>query len=208
MLLKIIYRTVILYLFIVVCYRIMGKKEVGELSIIDLIVSFSISDLAAISIEETDKTIFSSIIPITILVLLEIILSYLTMKSDKIKTLADGNAEVIVDKGKINVGMMKKLRYNLDDLLTQLRKKDIYSLKDVYYAILETDGTLSVSKNVYPLPLIMEGKIDKKTLKNIHKDTNWLYQILKNYNVQLKDVYYAFYDNGKTYIIENKDLIK
>ena len=203
----IIYRTIFLYIFILISYRIMGKKEVGELNIIDLIVSFSIAELASISIESTEKSIFTSIIPITILVLLEILLSYIGMKSDKFRILTDGRPELLINNGKINFKIMKKLRYTIDDLLTQIRSKNIISLKDVKYAVLETDGSLSVFKDDnYPLPLIINGKIDYSTLKNIGKNKYWLYKILEDKKVSLKNIFYAIYYNNLVYIITFKDV--
>jgi len=185
----------------------MGKKEVGELNIIDLIVSFSIAELASISIESTEKSIFTSIIPITILVLLEILLSYIGMKSDKFRVLTDGKPELLINNGKIDFKIMKKLRYTIDDLLTQIRSKNIISLKDVKYAVLETDGSLSVFKDDnYPLPLIINGKIDYVTLKNIGKNKYWLYKILEDKKVSLKNIFYAFYSNNLVYIITFKDV--
>lgn len=201
----IIYRTIILYVFILICYRIMGKKEVGELNIIDLIVSFSIAELASISIEATDKSIFTSIIPISILVILEIVLSFLEMKSDKIKTITEGNPELVIKNGKINMSIMKKLRYTLDDLLTQLRKKNIVSLEKIKYATLETDGTLSTTDE-YPLPIIMDGKINAQALKDIRKNKAWVYNLLDSNNLYLHDIFYAFYSSKGTYIITYKDL--
>ncbi len=208
MYLKIAFRTVFLYIYILISYRIMGKKEVGELNIIDLIVSFSIAELASISIEGVDKSIFTSILPITILVILEILLSYIGLKSDKFRNLTDGKPEVVISNGKINYKKMNRLRYTIDDLLTQIRKKDITSLKDVKYAVLETDGSLSVFKDKnYPLPLIINGKIDKTTLNNIGRDKYWLDKIIKNRNILLKDIFYAFYSDNLVYIITKKDIL-
>ncbi len=203
---KVGFRTIILYFFIVICYRIMGKKEVGQLGIIDLIVSFSIAELASLSIENIDKSIFISILPITILVILEMLLSFISLKSASFRKTIDGNPEIIIKDGKINKSIMKKLRYTLDDLLTQLRGKNISSLENVKYATLETDGSLSITNN-YPMPLITNGKIDNDTLNYINKDIDWLYDILKTYNVTLDNVFYAFYTNNKTYIIKNDELL-
>ena len=201
------YRTIILYILIVICYRIMGKKEVGELSIIDLIVSFSIAELASISIEEPDKSIFASILPITILVVLEITISYIGMKSDKFRKMTDGNPSVIINDGKINYSVMKKLRYTLDDLLTQIRQKSIKSIEEVKYAVLETDGELSIFKDEnYPMPLIVDGKVDMETLKNINKNEMWIDEILKSKNLKLEDIYYAFYRDNNTFIIKKDEL--
>ena len=208
MYLTIAFRTALLYAFIVFCYRIMGKKEVGELGIIDLIVSFSIAELAAISIEEPDKSIFTSILPITILVCLEMLLSFISLKSDKFRSLTEGKPSLIINKGKVNFKIMNKLRYTLDDLLTQLREKDVRNIEDVKYAVLETDGELSVFKdNEYPMPLICDGIIDEETLKAINKDYVWIHDLLVKNNITLDDVFYAFYTNDKTYIIKKDELV-
>lgn len=201
------YRTVILYILIVICYRIMGKKEVGELSIVDLIVSFSIAELASISIEEPNKSIFASILPIIILVVIEMTISYIGMKCDKFRKIVDGTPSIIINDGKINFKIMKKLRYTLDDLLTQIREKSIKSIEDVKYAVLETDGELSVFKDSnYPMPLIVDGIVDEETLVNINKDRIWIDEILKSKNLKIEDVYYAFYRDNNTYIIKKDEL--
>ena len=201
------YRTVILYILIVICYRIMGKKEVGELSIVDLIVSFSIAELASISIEEPNKSIFASILPIIILVVIEMTISYIGMKCDKFRKIVDGTPYIIINDGKINFKIMKKLRYTLDDLLTQIREKSIKSIEDVKYAVLETDGELSVFKDSnYPMPLIVDGIVDEETLVNINKDRIWIDEILKSRNLKIEDVYYAFYRDNNTYIIKKDEL--
>ena len=103
MYLNLIYKTTILYFYIVLSYRLMGKKEVGQLGIIDLIVSVLIAEIAAMSIEDNTKSIFISIVPITILVIIQISLSYISLKNAKIRKLIDGNPRVIINKGKINL---------------------------------------------------------------------------------------------------------
>ncbi len=208
MYLNIILKTIILYFFIVLVYRIMGKKEVGKLSIIDLIVSILIAELAAISIEQYDSSILVSLIPITCLVLIEIIFGYVGLKNSKIKKLIEGSPIVIIKDGKLNFESMKKLRYSLDDLISQLREQGIKSIEEVNYAVLENNGKLSVFNNdtEYPLPIIMDGEIDKQVLKDINKDEKWVYSILKNKNLKLNDVFYAFYTKNKTYIIKKEEL--
>ena len=143
-LLIVLVKTLFFYWMIVLVYRFMGKREVGELSIVDLIVSVLIAELAAMSIEQYDKSIFLSLIPMIVLVLLQIILAKLSLKHPHLRTLLDGNPSIIIEKGKVNYKELVKQRYNLEDLLTQLRAREIKSLEEVDYAILETSGKLSV----------------------------------------------------------------
>ena len=113
----VIIRTIFFYLFIFLIYRIMGKREVGQLSITDLVVSLLIAELTVISIEDYEKSMLYSLIPIIVLVLLQCILSYLSLKKPKFRIFLEGNPSVIIKGGKINYNEMLKQRYNLDDLL-------------------------------------------------------------------------------------------
>lgn len=132
-----------MYFFIILVYRIMGKKEVGQLSIVDLIVSILIAELVALAIE-AKKNIFYSIIPISLLVVIQILMSYISLKSVKFRYLVDGKPTVIIKNGKLNFTEMSKIRYSLDDLITQLRLQGIKSIEKIKYAILENNGSLSV----------------------------------------------------------------
>ncbi|MBE6149160.1 MAG: DUF421 domain-containing protein [Firmicutes bacterium] len=203
MYINLILRTIILYFYIVLCYRIMGKKEVGKLSIIDLIVSILIAEIAAMSIEE-ENSLLMSIIPILVLVIIQILLSYITMKNSNIRKFIDGTPKVIINKGKVNFKQMQSLRYTLDDLVSQLREQGVKNIEEVKYAILENNGKLSVFTDdfTYPLPIIVDGIIDYDTIKNMKKDINWVNNILNKNKVKLEEVFYAFYTHDKTYIIK------
>lgn len=209
MYITLVIKTFILYFFIVLVYRIMGKKEVGELSIIDLIVTILIAELAAISIENYKSSILISILPIVVLVIIQISLSYLSIKSNGIRNFIDGKPSVIIKNGKINFSLMNKIRYSLDDLLSQLRDKEIRSLDEVEYAVLENSGTLSVFKSGkdYPMPLILDGQIDYDTLNEINKTESWLYSLLKKKTLLVEDIFYAFYKNSQLYIIKKSEVI-
>ena len=189
----------------------MGKREVGELGIIDLIISILIAELVAISLEDTTKSIWLVITPIILLVVLQIGSAFASLKSKKVREVFDGKPSVMISNGKINIKEMLKQRYNLDDLLTQLREQSIKSIGEVEYAILETSGKLSVfekettRKSTFPLPIIIEGKIEYDTLKLLNKDIKWLRDHL---SVDIEDVFYGFYKNESIYIIKNNDLDK
>ena len=203
-----ILKTVVLYVFIIVVYRIMGKKEVGKLSIVDLIVSILIAELAAISIEETDRSILTSLIPIAVLVIIQVLLGFISLKNFKLRKLIDGDPKVIIKNGKVNFKEMTKLRYTLDDLISQLREQQVKSIEEVDYAVLENNGKLSVFKGCkdYPLPIIVDGNIDYQVLKDMKKDESWINKILEENKLQLQDVFYAFYSKKKTFIIKHDDL--
>ena len=203
-----ILKTIILYFYIVFCYRLMGKKEVGKLSIIDLIVSVLIAELAAMCIEETDRSIFISIVPIIVLVLIQILLSYISLKNTSVRNFIDGTPKTIINNGKIEFKQMQKLRYSLDDLISQLREQGVKNIEEVKYAILENNGKLSVftDNNIYPMPIILDGVIDYDTIKNMNKNIDWVYKILNKNKLKLEDVFYAFYTKEKAYIIKKSEV--
>ena len=166
-LLQAIYRTIFFYFFIVFAYRIMGKREIGQLGIIDLIVSILMAELIAISIENINDPIYLTVIPIILLVLLEIVLGYISVKSKVFRNVMGGKPSLIINHGKLNYKEMIKQRYTLDDLLLSLRQQSIKSIEDVEYAFLEPNGKLSIFKynflrikSDYPMPLILDGNID------------------------------------------------
>lgn len=207
----VLFRTLLFYVIITVVYRFMGKREVGELSIMDLIVSILIAELAAISIDKYKSNLLITIIPICVLVLVQIVIAKISLKNPNVREKIEGVPSVIVNRGKINFKEMLKQRYNLDDLLTQLREKGIRSIDEVDYAILETSGKLSVfekgnNKN-YPLPVILDGEIDYETLAQIKKNEQWLDKVLKERNLVLDNVFYAFYKDKNLFIIE-KETVK
>ena len=205
-------KSLFFYLLITIVYRLMGKREIGELSIMDFIVSIFIAELAAISIENYNDSMFLSIIPIGVLVALQIITSKISFKSEKVRSVIDGNPSVIINRGKINFGEMLKQRYNLDDLLTQLRAKSIKSIEEVDYAILETSGKLSIFKKdddknrTYPLQVIIDGKVQEDVLIQINKSIGWLEENLKREGYLLEDIFYGFYRNKRLFLIRNENI--
>lgn len=209
MYITIIFKTAFIYFFIMLVYRIMGKKEVGQLSIVDLIVTILIAELAAISIEDENASILVSIVPILVLLIIQISLSFTSLKSKKFRRFIDGNPTVIIKDGKVLFSVMQKLRYSLDDLILQLREQQISSIEEVRYAVLENNGKLSIfdKKSSYPMPIILDGVVDENVLKDLNKDKKWVYKILKEENISLNNVFYAFYAKGKTFIIRKKDLL-
>lgn len=208
-----VFRTLFFYFFVTIGYRIMGKREVGQLGVIDLIVSILIAELVAISIENINDSILLTICPIAILVGIEILFAYLSMKSRIFRTFFGGKTSLIINKGKINYKEMVKQRYNLDDLLLSLRQASIKSIDEVEYAFLESNGKLSIFKynflktpSSYPIALIIDGVVQEATLKNIHRSKWWLNKYLKDQNTTLPNVFYAFYKNKKVYIIKHSDI--
>lgn len=204
-----ILRTVFFYFFIMFAYRIMGKREVGQLGIIDLIVSILIAEMVAISIENYNDSIWLTIVPIILLVFLEITFAYITVKSRKFNRIFGGKPTIIINKGKLIYNNLLSQRYSLDDLLLQLRQKSISSIEDVEYAFLEPNGKLSIfkygalkMKKTIPLPVIIEGVVQCETLKELNRTEEWLKNILKQNNLEAENVFYAVCKNNHIYLIK------
>ncbi len=209
----VLFRTIFFYFFVLLAYRIMGKREIGQLGVIDLIVSILIAELVAISIEETESSIYLTIIPIGMLVVLEVLFAFISIKSKRFRTIFDGKPSLIICNGKINYKEMIKQRYSLDDLLVSLRQKGIKDIETVEYAFLEPNGKLSIFKynlfkikSSYPMALILDGFVQKSALKHIKKTESWLKAELANKNLTYNDIFYAFYKNKKVYIIKKTEV--
>jgi uncharacterized membrane protein YcaP (DUF421 family) len=190
----------------------MGKREIGELSILDLIVFVMIAEMAVVAIENPKKSIFETLVPMFLLMIVQISLANVSLKSKKFRDLVDGQPTVIINKGKIDEHAMRKQRYNFDDLMTQLREKDIRSIADVEFAILESSGSLSViekqmNNNGDPkdgditIPIIIDGAIEEDNLKRINKTNLWLRQELKKLGYKdVKKISFCSYENGKFFV--------
>jgi uncharacterized membrane protein YcaP (DUF421 family) len=208
----IIFRTIFLYILILTIFRLMGKREIGELSILDLVVFIMIGEMAVVAIEKPKNPLLHTVIPMVLLMFIQIILSILSLKSKKFRTLVDGKPSIIINRGKIDEVAMRKQRYNFDDLMTQLREKDIRSIADVEFAILESSGSLSVieklkdsqhepKKGDITVPLILDGAIEGDNLQRINKTNLWLRQELKKRGYRdIKKISFCSYENGKFFI--------
>ena len=208
----ILFRSTMFFLLIATLFRLMGKRQVAELSIMDLVVSIFMAQIASIAIENYDDSIFHSLIPIATLVALQLLTSFLELKSNKARKIIDGKISLIINKGKIDFEEMAKQRYNLDDLLVELRSKEIKSIEEVDYAILETNGDLSIFKlqddttRTYPLPVIIDGKLQEDTLIQIGKSNTWLKEELEKDNLEIEEIFYAFYKNKNLFIIKQENI--
>lgn len=210
----ILFRTFFFYILITLIYRFMGKREIGQLGIVDLIVSILIAEFAAVSIEQKEEPLLMFVLPVILLLVIQVVMSYISLKSNKIRNLFDGNPSVIINRGQINFKEMVKQRYNMEDLLTQLREKGIRSIEEIDYAVLESSGNLSVFKKnsrllgEYPLPVILDGVIDYDTLRQIDINEEWIIRYLKKEDLGISDIFYAFYRNKNLFIIKKSDLRK
>jgi uncharacterized membrane protein YcaP (DUF421 family) len=217
-------RTFILYALLVIALRTMGKRVVGQLQPFELATIILISNLAAVPMEDVDIPILSGIIPILILVVSQFTLSYMAFRSNKARAIICGTPSIVVRNGKIVEKELEKLRYNINDLLEQLRVKDFSNIADVEFAILEPNGQLSVIPKSQkrpicpedlqiqtkyeglPIPLILDGEASSTNLSVANLDTQWLMGELAKFNItSLDDVLFASLDTSGNLFIQTKD---
>ncbi len=201
-------KTLIFYFFLLLILKIMGKREIGKVSTFDIVVFFVISELFSLSLNDPNGSILHSVIPITIIVILQLLTAFLALKIPSIRMFMEGELTFIIYKGKINIKEMKKQRYNIDDLMSQLRLKSIQYPSEVEFAILEDNGTLNIIKKSDctlkdPSPLISDGVVNKSVLKRLNLSKNLLIDMLnKEGYYNLKDIFICLLRNDNSlYVI-------
>ena len=206
----IVVRTIILYFVLLIVMRIMGKRELGQLSPFDFVVSILVAELAAIPMQDDKIPLYHGIVPIITLVSLQIGLSYITMRSEGVRRVINGSPAILIRNGQIQYEEMCKNRCNVNDLMIHLRQKNIFDAADVEFAILEPSGKLSVMPKSQhrpvtpedlsiatnyeglPVPLIVDGKIHKRSLKEVKLDEKWLFSELEKQGIiSVNDVLFA-----------------
>lgn len=204
---NIIIRTLIGFFSFFILMRFMGKREVGQLSLFDLIIILSMADLMVLGIDGFEDDIFYSLIPMVIVAIIQIVIALVSLKFAKIRNIVDGKSSYIIINGQVDINEMKKQRYNMDDLYTQLRSEGIKSIQEVEIAVLETSGKLSSFKKKEDidasLPVIVSGKIDYIILKNLGKNEDWLLKELSKKGYALNKILGACIINNKLDIVKS-----
>lgn len=207
-------RAIVLYLIVLIVMRLMGKRQIGELQPFELAISIMIADLASVPMSELGIPLTNGIIPILGLLVMDLLISWLNMKSINFRKIVCGKPSILIYRGKIDEKQLKKERFTINELQERLRGNDIFDIADVEYAILETNGEISVitkpeKKNLtpedmgikaeyegIPYDLVVEGKVMHENLKTIGKNEKWLDKELDKFNTKSKDVLIATI-NGK-----------
>ena len=221
----ILIRTVILYSLVVIIMRIMGKRQIGELQPFELVITIMISDLASLPMQDTRIPLIHGVIPIITLLFLEIIISVLQLKSETARLVISGKPSILINKGQIDISIMRNQRLNINDLMEEIRLKGYYNLEDIEFAILETSGQLSIitktelanatkkdinikcSQDTIPITLILDGKINYKNLKISGRDEKWLLSTIHSKNIASPSkIFIALVDSkGKFYMQTYKE---
>lgn len=214
-----IIRTALLYVLIIVAVRLMGKRQISDLQTSELVVTMLISDIASIAVENTAQPLLSGVIPMTVLVILEIVLSAVMIKNSKVRKAICGKPIIVINDGKIQQTELKRLRMSVEDLSEELRQQGVFSFKDVAYAIVETNGKTSVMKkanrdvptlddlNIKPKSndieavIINDGSLSQFSMQLCSIDDNFVYKTLKKEGVKLEEVFIMTANRSKEYTI-------
>ena len=206
-------RSIVLYIAVLISMRIMGKGEIAEMNCFDLVITLLIAEVASLPMENNDIPMINGIAALTGLVAMQTIISFLSLKFRKVSIVLSGKPSILINKGEIDYKELKKERVSINELLEQLRIQGYF----IQYAILETDGSLSIvptsnynstpSRPFYhlPIPLILDGCVIKENLKQINKDEAWLDSILKSHEIKkAKEVLLCILDEYDKILIQKK----
>lgn len=209
-----VYRTLILYIVVIISIRLMGKRQIGDMQPGELVVTLLISEIAAMPLQDTDQPLLYGISAIATLVTLEIAISILSLKSFFIRKLLSGKSVVLIKDGIIDIKQLKKVRLTVLDLVELLRGQQIFDISTVAFAVLETGGNLSVllkaghqpatakdvgAKNdpaLLPLPVISDGKLLYESVRALGLKNTYIYKRLREKGLSIHDIMLMTLDRG------------
>ena len=217
------FRSIVLYIIVLIVMRLMGKREIGQLQPFELAISIMIADLASIPMTDTGVPIFNGIIPILGLLIMHLIISLINLKSSRAREIICGRPSILIYRGKINEKNLRKERFTINELEERLRGNNVINLGDVEYAILETSGQVTVIQkpdkrntipqdfNIMPeyegIPydLVVDGRIMTENLKEIGKNYNWLKKQVEKFNMKPEEALVVTIDGKGQIFCQRKE---
>ncbi len=216
-------RTIILYVIIIFAIKLMGKRQISDLQTSELVITILISNIAAVPMQNTEQPLLTGVVPIGVLVCCEIFVSFLMLKNSNIRKLICGKPIVVINEGEVQQDSLKYLRLSVEDLFEQLRQLDIFSLEDVWVAIMETNGKISVLKRSEKQPpdaatlgitvpkstidtvVISDGVICDFSLSFCGLNREWLKGVVEGQNINIKDIFIMTANKSKQFNIIKKE---
>ncbi len=216
-------RSILLYIIVLIVMRVMGKREIGQLQPFELAISIMIADLASIPMADVGIPISNGIIPILGLLVMHLIISFMNIKSMKIRGVVCGKPSILIYRGKIDEKALKKERFTLNELQERLRGNNVFNLGDVEYAILETSGQITVIQKPnkrttipedfdimpeyegIPYDLVVDGKIMYENLKQIGKNEIWLEKQVEKFKMKPEEALIVTYDGKGQIFCQKKE---
>ena len=220
---SVIVRTLILYVTVTVAIRLMGKRQIGDMQPSELVITLLISEIAAIPLQDKDQPVLSGIVAVFLLVILEIGVSALALKSFFVRKLLSGKSVVLIKNGTLDFKALRDVRLTTLDLIELLRGQNVFSIEDVNFAVLEANGNLSVlpkgkkqpalaedlkikdKPDALPLPVISDGKIISESLDALAITRGDVYKIIEKDRKKISDIFLMTLDRGGQYYIIDKE---
>ena len=203
-------RTILIYVFLTLALKFMGKRQMGELEISELVSTLVISEAAALPIADPDIPLLNALVPVILIVCFEIVISYAKNKSEKLKKCVEGEPIFVIYKGKLRQNVLSENRISINELLSELRMQGVGDINNVYYAILEQNGKLSVfekgNKSSFSHNVIIDTEINVEEMKNLGYNEVWLENELKKHRVKRKEVFLLTVDDDKNTYVIKKDV--
>ena len=217
-------RTIILYLILILVIRLMGKRQIGQMEPAEFVVTMLVANLAAIPMQDGGIPIFSGVIPILTVLGVELVLSAVSLKSSRVRKLLCGKPVILIENGNILQQNLRKTRITLDELSGHLREKEVLDIQAVQYAILETNGNLSVfpypkekpasardagikaRHQFLPVTIISDGELLEDNLKKAKKDRLWLRRTLEEHRATIADTWLLSVDGGNHVVFFRKEI--
>lgn len=210
-------RALILYIIVIFSVRLMGKRQIGELQPSELVITILVSNIATLPLEDLNIPLVMGILPILSLVCFEVIMSWLSLKSKRLRHAVTGTPKVIIRDGVLDQKVMEDLRFSVDDLMTALRGNSVFDIADVQFAIVETNGSVSVyekyaQRNVKntdldltgtsmdpPVIIVSDGKLITQGLNETGLKKQWVYDLIERKHMELSDIFLLTADKNGTY---------
>lgn len=203
-------RAIILFIVVFLVLRLMGKRELSQIQPFEFVIIVLIADLASGPMSDRNMTTFYGIVPILALLVMYMIFSFLLKTNKKVQNIMSGSPVILIEDGKLNEEEMKKQEYMIEDIMSQIRSRGVFKVQDVAYAVLETNGDLSVipkseSKGKLPLNVINDGTRLEGNLKMLKMSNEKLDEILEKYNVEEENILIATIDEYDNFIYQLKE---
>ena len=217
-------RTIVLYLVLIAVIRMMGKRQIGQMEPSEFVVTMLVANLASIPMQDGAIPLYSGVVPIVTVLGVELVLSALSLRSIKLRRLLCGKPVILVENGQILQKNLRKTRITLDELTGHLREKDVLDIRSVQYAILETNGNLSVfpypkekpasakdagipaRKQYLPVTIVSDGKLLQENLQLVKKDALWVQKILAEHKADLSDTWLLTVDGADRVVFYRREI--
>lgn len=216
-------RTIVLYALLILAVRLMGKRQIGELEPSEFVVTMLVANLAAIPMQDGAIPLYSGMVPILTVLGMELVLSGVILRSVTLRRLLCGKPVILINHGRILQDNLRRTRVTLDELTRQLREKDVLDIRTVEYAILETDGSVSVfpypkdrpasakeagitvQRQYLPITIIEDGHLSRENLEKAGKDDDWLSRVLQSHHALPSDTLLLTVDEGDQIVYMEKE---